>query len=126
MSAFTEAELDYLTSDERRIARIATADPAAHPQVTPVGMWRYNPETDTIDVTGRNFVTTRKYRNVASNPSAAFVVDDIASIDPWQPRAVIVEGSAQAIAEANQTNGGVIRITPERVISWGIEGRPDA
>lgn len=115
---FNDAELAYLNDDTRRLARVATADRDGRPQVTPVGMWRHNPETDTIDVTGREFANTRKYRNVAENPWAAFVVDDIASTEPWRPRAVIVEGPATAVNDASQP---MIRITPKRVISWGVD-----
>lgn len=67
MTAFTPAELEYLRSD-RRLARLATADVAGQPQVTPVGMWSYNPDTHTVDVSGRDFASTRKYRNVRDNP----------------------------------------------------------
>lgn len=116
MSAFTPAELEYLTA-ERRLARIATADAEGRPQVTPVGMWRVNPDLGTIDVTGRDFASTRKYRNVRANPRAAIVVDDIASVDPWRPRAVLVEGPAEAVDVPEP----LIRITPERVVSWGLD-----
>lgn len=51
-------------------------------------MWSYNPEHDTIDVTGRDFDRTKKFRDVALSGRAAIVVDDLASIDPWRPRAV--------------------------------------
>lgn len=118
---FSDAELAYLHADERRLARIATADAEAQPQVTPVGMWEHNATTDTIDVTGRAFSTTRKFRNVAGNPRAAFVVDDVASVDPWRPRAVVVEGTAEAIVDGNNDREGLIRITPKRVISWGLD-----
>lgn len=117
MKTFTTAELEYLQG-ERRLGRIATADSAGHPQVTPVGMWKYNPEKGTIDVSGRDFAATRKYRNVKANPQAAFVVDDMASIDPWRPRAVVVEGPAEATMSET---GPVIRIHPVRILSWGLE-----
>lgn len=120
-SAFTAAELAYLHEETRRLGRIATADQTAHPQVTPVGMWRHNPDTDTIDVTGRQFASTKKFRNVIDNPWAAIVIDDIASVDPWRPRAVIVEGPAEAVTDPDQPGEGHIRITPDRVIAWGIE-----
>lgn len=123
MAGFSDAELDYLTS-ERRLGRIATADARGRPQVTPVGMWRYNPALGTIDVTGRDFATTRKYRNVEANPHAAIVVDDVASVTPWRPRAVIVEGRAEAVP-AGEGSGPLIRIHPDRVISWGLEAPDD-
>lgn len=112
MSAFTVRELEYLQAETRRLGRVSTADTAARPQVTPVGMWSYNPDTDTIDTSGRDFASTRKYRNVTGHPVAAFVVDDIASTYPWRPRAVIVEGQAQAIA--NLPHESLIRITPTK------------
>lgn len=119
MKGFSEAELEFLTG-EKRLGRVATADSAGRPQVTPVGMWRYNPEAASIDISGYNFTSTRKYRNVAINPQAAFVVDDIASVDPWRPRAVVVEGRAQALA-GGDGEAPLIRLWPDRVFSWGLQ-----
>lgn len=120
-SAFSAAELAYLHDETRRLGRIATADSGARPQVTPVGMWKHNTETDTIDVTGRQFATTKKFRNVEANPWASIVIDDIASFNPWRPRAVIVEGRAEAVPDPDNPGDGHIRITPDRVIAWGVE-----
>lgn len=118
MTTFTPAQLAYLRG-ERRLGRLATADANGRPQVTPVGMWSYNEELGTIDVRGHNLATTKKYRNVEANPQTAFLVDDLASTDPWHPRAVIVEGPSEAVS----SEGGepVIRITPDKIISWGLE-----
>ena len=102
------------------VARVATADPDARPQVTPVGMWRHDPATDSIEVSGRNFETTRKFRNARANPNVAFVVDDAERTEPWAPRAVIVEGRAEAVGPTDGS-GAVIRIHPDRVISWGVD-----
>lgn len=118
--SISPAQLDYLDSD-RRLARLATADTACRPQVTPVGMWHYNRELGTVDVTGHNFSSTRKYRNVVANPQACLVVDDLASIDPWRPRGVMIEGPAEAVTGVEGTEP-LIRITPENVVSWGLEG----
>ncbi|HEX6499908.1 MAG TPA: PPOX class F420-dependent oxidoreductase [Micromonosporaceae bacterium] len=120
MKTLSEVEIRYLTSD-RRLGRLATADSRGRPQVTPVGMWRYNPDLGTIDISGHNFSSTRKYRNVQANPQAAFVVDDLASVDPWRPRAVIVEGPAEAVPGDGADNAPLIRIRPDRVISWGLD-----
>lgn len=119
MRKLTAAQLTYLQS-ERRLARLATADQRGRPQVTPVGMWQYNEELGTIDVGGRNLAATRKFRNITVNPQAALVVDDIASIDPWRPRAVIIEGPAEAVPGGAGDNS-VLRITPDKIISWGLE-----
>ncbi len=115
MSAFTQAELDYLS--ERRLARVGTVGRNRVPHVTPVGMWSYNAEHDTIDVTGRAFATTKKYRDVTRGGQAAIVIDDLASTDPWRPRGVEVRGHAEALSEPQP----MIRIHPDRVISWGLQ-----
>ena len=115
MSAFTAAELDYLA--ESRLARVATVGRNHTPHITPVGMWSYNAEHDTIDVTGRAFATTKKFRDVARSGQAAIVIDDLASTTPWHPRAVEVRGRAEALIEPQP----LIRIHPDRVISWGLD-----
>lgn len=74
MSVFSEVELGYL--QERRLGRLATIDPDGVPHVVPLG-WSYNPTRDTVDVGGRDFAHTRKFRNVQNNPHAALVIDDV-------------------------------------------------
>lgn len=120
MSVLSRSELDYLLS-ERRIGRLATADGRGQPQVTPVGMWSYNSATDTIDIGGHDLAATKKYRNIDENPRAALLVDDIASVDPWRPRAVMIQGSARAVPDGGDHGDPVIRITPENVASWGLD-----
>ena len=121
MARFTPAELAYLLG-EPRLGRLATADATAVPHVVPVG-WTYNPDLGTIDISGRNFAGTRKYRNVQANPRAAFVVDDV--LPPFGPRCVMVEGTAQPLA-AEQSGGteAMIRIVPDKIISWGVDDSP--
>ena len=116
MSAFSPAERAYL-STEPRLGRLATIDPTGQPHVVPLG-WRYDPELDTIDISGHDFARTRKFRNVEANPKVAFVVDDVRP--PFRPRCVMVQGSAQAL-DADTAGGqeAMIRIVPERVVSWG-------
>ena len=123
MSAFTSSELDYLLTEfddlvtGRRLARLATVGKDGTPHVVPVG-WSYNAELDTIEITGFAFETTKKFRDVARSGRAAIVVDDLASFDPWRPRGVEVRGRAEAIDGERP----LIRIHPERIVSWGIEG----
>lgn len=114
MSRFTEAELEYLQS-ERRLARIATVGPDGTPHVTPVG-WSYDPAADVIEVSGHDFAATKKYRDVARTGRAAVVIDDV--LPPWQPRGVEVRGRAEALDEPVPR----IRLHPERIVSWGING----
>jgi pyridoxamine 5'-phosphate oxidase family protein len=114
MSAFSAAELDYLLG-ERRLGRLATVGRDGTPHVVPVG-WRYNPDYDSIDVGGRDFAGTKKFRDVARSGRAAIVVDDLATTNPWRPRAVEVRGHAEAIAEPSP----MVRIHPDRIVSWGL------
>ena len=79
MSVFSPAEIAYLQS--QRLARLATAGRDGQPHVVPLA-FRYNPETDTIDVGGHNFAQRKKYRDVQQNPRVAIVIDDLASVDP--------------------------------------------
>lgn len=119
----TDAELDYLRS--QRLGRLATMAPDGTLQASPVG-FRYNAETATVDVGGFRMSASRKYRNVAANGRVAFVVDDIASVDPWRVRCVEIRGTADAIPGGDApagTDRAIIRIHPRRVISFGIEAR---
>ena len=118
-SVFSAAELGYL--GERRLGRLATVDAAGLPHVVPLG-WAYNPATDTVDVTGRNFARTAKFRNALANPLVALVIDDV--LPPWQPRAVMVRGRAEVRGEAAGEGGAsterILRIHPIQVLSWGL------
>lgn len=117
---FTETELDYLAS--QRLGRLATSREDGTLQVNPVG-FRYNPELGTIDIGGYELTRSRKFQNVAANGRVAFVVDDLASTDPWRPRYVEIRGEGEAIRTDTGTGhmpGPVIRIHPRRIISWGL------
>jgi pyridoxamine 5'-phosphate oxidase family protein len=115
MSVFTNHELAYLMG-ERRLARIATVGKDGTPHVVPVG-WSYNRGEGTIDIGGLDLARTKKYRDVQGSGRAAVVIDDIASVDPWRVRGVEVRGRAEALSEPRP----LIRIHPDRVVSWGIE-----
>ena len=91
MSAFSPKELEYL-SGQRRLARIATVGADGKPHVVPVG-WTYNPEVDTIDIGGNEFTATKKFRDVARSGRAE-------ALEGYRP---------------------LIRIHPDRVVSWGLE-----
>jgi pyridoxamine 5'-phosphate oxidase family protein len=118
MSAFSPAELAFLTDGgSRRLGRIATVGADGTPHVVPVG-WRYDREHDAIEVGGHDLARTKKFRDAARSGRAAIVIDDLASVDPWRPRAVEVRGRAEAVREPVP----VIRIHPERVVSWGLGG----
>jgi pyridoxamine 5'-phosphate oxidase family protein len=121
MSVFTPEEIAYLQS--QRLARIATSA-NGQPHVVPLA-FRYNPETDTIDVGGHDFAKRKKYRDVQKNPRVALVIDDLASIDPWRPRMIEIRGEADILPSGGESVGPgfdaeMFRIQPRRIISIGI------
>jgi pyridoxamine 5'-phosphate oxidase family protein len=120
MSLFTETEIAYLEGADAeagpRLARIATVGKNATPHVTPVG-WNFDSATDTLEVGGFKLEQTKKFRDVLQTGRAAIVIDDLASVQPWRPRGIEVRGSAEAVL----TPRPMIRIHPERIISWGVE-----
>jgi pyridoxamine 5'-phosphate oxidase family protein len=111
VSAFNHSELRYLR-EERLLGRIATVGRDGTPHVTPVG-WSYNAEEDTIDVGGRDFARSKKYRDVRRSERAAIVIDDV--LPPWRPRGIEVRGRAEALEDP-----ALIRIHPDRIVSWGL------
>ncbi|MGO9197022.1 MAG: PPOX class F420-dependent oxidoreductase [Acidimicrobiales bacterium] len=123
MSVFTQAEIEYLQS--QRLARLATTGLDCQPHVVPVS-FRYDPEHDSIDIGGHGFATRWKFRQVQQNPKVALVVDDLASIDPWTPRAVEVRGVASILATGGKEimpgfDDDMFRIAPSQIVSWGID-----
>lgn len=116
MSVFSDAELEYLAGQP--LGRIATAQPDGTLQVSPVS-FHHNPEFDSIDIAGHRMVESRKFKNIADNSRVAFVVDDLGSQAPWRPRCVEIRGRGEAIADSPR--GPIIRIIPQRIISFGIE-----
>jgi pyridoxamine 5'-phosphate oxidase family protein len=115
---FTDTEIAYLAS--QRLGRLATIQPGGTLQVSPVG-FSYNPATATIDIKGYNLTQSRKFRNIADNGRAAFVVDDLVSVQPWRVRCLEIRGVAEALTT---DRGPLIRLHPRRIISFGID-EPD-
>ena len=116
MSVFRATELRYMVGG-RQLGRIATVGADGTPHVIPVA-FIYNAVRDTIDVGGHELERTKKFRDVARTGRAAIVVDDLASTDPWRPRGVEARGRAEAIESPRP----LIRIHPDRVVSWGLDG----
>ena len=115
---FAPSEIAYLTG--QRLGRLATVQKDGTLQVSPVG-FSYNADTETIDIRGYNLAKSQKYRNIGHNGRAAFVVDDVPSVDPWRCTLCGDPGVAEAIDEGG---GPLIRIHPKRIISFGID-EPD-
>jgi len=122
---FKPHEIEFLQKAE--LGRLATIQSNGTPQNSPVG-FTYNDELGTIDIPGYQMSKSQKYRNLAHNDKVAFVVDDITSRDPWRVRCLEIRGTAeQAETPAARTPSGdeldtaIIRITPGRIISFGID-----
>ncbi len=124
--SFSASEIAYLRS--QRLGRLATEQPDGTLQVSPVG-FRIDEAAETLDIGGFFMSTSQKYRNVAHNAKVAFVVDDVASIDPWRVRCVEIRGTAEAIPPTHPAtpgdDDGLIRIHPTRVISFGLDDSGD-
>jgi pyridoxamine 5'-phosphate oxidase family protein len=126
MSVFTEQERAFLA--EARLGRLATVDAAGRPHVVPVG-FRLDPDGERIAIGGHNLAGTKKFRDASRNPHAAIVIDDLVSTNPWTVRGIEVRGIAETFAEGGDVlgpgfGGAWIRITPERIVAWGIEPGP--
>lgn len=122
MSAFTPLEIEYLQS--QRLGRLATVGRDCQPHVVPVG-FRFNAEQDTIDIGGHGFAARKKYRDVLGNSKVAFVVDDVASVQPWIVRGVEIRGEAEVLRTGGKEIMGsfddeMFRIRPNRIRSWGL------
>src|SRR3989442_14387842 len=112
MSAFTPAEIAYLRG--QLLGRLATVGPNGEPHVVPVA-FRYNGETDAIDIGGYDFAKRKKFRDVRGNPPVALVIDDVPSVNPWRGRGVEIRGVGGILGAGG---GGLVRgFAPQRVRS---------
>ena len=120
--ALTEAERAYLTT--QRLGRLATLAPDGTLQNSAVGV-HYNDELGTIEVYGRDLGNSRKFTNVEATGEVSFIVDDIASLDPWKVRGIEIRGRAEALRDQTPPSPyfspEIIRIHPRKIFSWGIE-----
>ena len=121
-TTLSPSQLAYLST--QRLGRLATVRADGSPQCNPVG-FTYNAELGTIDIRGYNMGASQKFRNLSANDRVAFVIDDIASLDPWKVRFVEIRGTAEAVTgeESSQPgmSGEIIRIHPTRVIAYGLD-----
>lgn len=119
--SFTPAERDFLGAQP--IGRLSTIGPGGQPQIRPVGV-HLGPD-GTVDIVGHALSSTQKWRNVIADPKVAFIVDEVASVVPPRAQGIEVRGTAQALPGEGSTDGGlsgdIIRLTPTRIVSWGID-----
>ena len=124
MSHFTEKEIEYLRG--QRLGRLATVGSDGSPHVVPVG-FRLDAEGQAIEVGGHGLSGSKKWRDLQADPRTALVIDDLASVTPWTPRGIEVRGRAELHSAGGEKFGpgwdsAWIRIVPQRIISWGIDG----
>jgi pyridoxamine 5'-phosphate oxidase family protein len=118
----TDPERTYL--DGQRLGRLATVAANGTVHNNPVG-FRYNPDLGTIDIGGLHLGDSAKFRNVAATGQVSFVVDDLASTEPWRPRQLEIRGRAEALTGQQPWRPGMspelIRIWPRLVFGFGVD-----
>lgn len=123
---FKPHEIAFMRSAD--LGRLATVQRDGTPQNSPVG-FTFNEDLGTIDIAGFRMSKSQKYRNIAHHSAVAFVVDDIASRDPWRVRCLEIRGTAEQAQIAHgdgHLDAAIIRITPRRIISFGIDDQTTA
>jgi pyridoxamine 5'-phosphate oxidase family protein len=117
MPSFTDSELAYLKTSAGWGGSRPSA-PDGTPHVAPVG-WSYNAEYNSIDIGGRRFEETKKYRDVQPVGELRFSSMTWRSVEPWRPRCIEVRGHTQVVDDP----APMIRIYPDRVVTWGFTER---
>jgi pyridoxamine 5'-phosphate oxidase family protein len=122
---FKPHEIDFLKRS--LLGRLATSQPDGTLQNNPVA-FTYNDDLETIDIAGYGMSKSQKYRNILHHNKVSFVVDDIVSIDPWRIRCLEIRGTAEQVRKPPQPGRSIgelddviIRVTPGRIISFGID-----
>jgi pyridoxamine 5'-phosphate oxidase family protein len=109
--SFTAEEVAFIQS--QRLVRVATTSSDGQPDVVPTG---FEFDGTHFYIGGFDTTNTRRTRNVRSgNNKVAFVLDDLASTDPWTPRFLRVYGTAELVERDGQP---ILKITP--VTSWSF------
>jgi pyridoxamine 5'-phosphate oxidase family protein len=107
----------------QRLCRIATVSSKCEPEVSPVG---FQIDRGYLYVGSHSqdiFPNTKRYRNITSgNNRVSVLIDDLASVDPWRPRGIRIQGRAEVVDhEGMFGKGKYFRITPAVSVSWGID-----
>jgi pyridoxamine 5'-phosphate oxidase family protein len=119
---FSEPEINYLKS--QNLLRIGTVSKSGQPDVVPVGFefdgMYFWVGSNSQDV----FLRSHKYKNVKNgNKKVSFTIDDLESVDPWKPRLVKVNGTAEVEDHQGEFGQGkYLKITPKVSWSFGIKG----
>ena len=130
--SFTPNEIDYIQSQP--LGRLATVGPDGQPHLVPVGAF-VDTEDHTIVVAGHSgsgMAQSKKFRDALRHPQVAFLVDDLASTDPWSPRGIEIRGRAHTHTSGGEELGlrlgatmpfdsAWISLHPSRILSRGID-----
>jgi pyridoxamine 5'-phosphate oxidase family protein len=126
----SQNEIEYIKS--QRIARIATvsisledSNKSMQPDVVPVG---FDYDGKYFYVSGINILKSTKYKNILKNKKVAVVIDDLKTVDPWDPRGIRIYGEADVVTrqggymdQTGHSEHQYIRIRPNKKWSWGID-----
>ena len=125
----SQNEIEYLNT--QHIARIATVsisedgNKLMQPDVVPVG---FDFDGEYFYVSGMNILKSTKYKNILKNKKVAVVIDDLRTVDPWDPRGIRIYGDADLVNRrggymdsAGHLEHTYIRIRPIKKWSWGID-----
>jgi pyridoxamine 5'-phosphate oxidase family protein len=130
MNAFTDAEIEFLSS--QRLGRLATVGADDMPHVVPVAVF-YDPDAEALVIGadaefGEAVMTgSKKFRDAQRRPKAAVVVDGPG------PRILEVRGYAETHLDGGEDVGkrlgapfrfgqAWIRVRPRRIVAVGIDG----
>ena len=115
---FTEQEQTFLQAQP--LARIATVATDGQPTVDAVG---FEFDGARFYIGGHRFQASRKYQNVvAGNTKVSLIIDDLKSVQPWQPQGIKIHGIAEVVERNGRLGpGSYLAITPEVSWSWGVE-----
>ena len=123
----SQNEIDYLNT--QRIERIATvsiiSERPIQPDIVPVG---FDFDGEYIYVSGMNILKSTKYKNILKNRNVAVFIDDLKTVDPWDPRGIRIYGDADIVTRrggymdpSGHSEHTYIRIRPIKKWSWGID-----
>lgn len=98
------------------LARIATVDADGLPHVVPGG-WSWDDDAGELVLGGRDVPRTRRADHVRRTGVAAVTIDGVDTSAGWAPWALLVRGRARV-----EEGEGAIRLRPDHVTSWGLDG----
>jgi pyridoxamine 5'-phosphate oxidase family protein len=116
MPRFNQAQLEYLrtSSEDGQRANLTIAGKDGDFRVVPVRI-AYDETEDAIEIAAPEALHVGINLPPVDVPEVELIVDDLASIEPWQPRGVEISGAAEALTAPPR-----IRIRPDAVRSWGL------